>query len=126
DERNAIGVVGGLGPYAGLDLVKKIFDHTSAATDQEHLPVALISYPGQIPDRSSYIADQTKPNPVPALADILRRLEDAGCVVAGMPCNTAHAPVIFDVLQETMAREGRRIRLLNMIEASAESVLRHA
>lgn len=126
DERNAIGVIGGLGPYAGLDLVKKIFDHTSAATDQEHLPVALISYPGQIPDRSSYIADQTKPNPVPALADILRRLEDAGCVVAGMPCNTAHAPVIFDVLQETMAREGRRIRLLNMIEASAESVLRHA
>ena len=32
NERNAIGVVGGLGPYAGLDLVKKVFDNTVAAT----------------------------------------------------------------------------------------------
>jgi aspartate racemase len=119
DERNAIGVVGGLGPYAGLDLVKKIFDNTVASTDQEHLPVAMISYPGHVPDRSTYIADPSKPNPVPALAEVLRRLDAAGCSVAGMPCNTAHAPVIFDVLQETMEREGRAIRLLNMIEACA-------
>jgi aspartate racemase len=41
-----------------------------------------------------------------------------------MPCNTAHAPIIFDVLQETMEREGRGIRLLNMIEACAASVPR--
>ena len=126
DERNAIGVVGGLGPYAGLDLVKKIFDNTVAASDQEHLPVALISYPGQIPDRSTYIADQSQPNPVPPLAEILRRLEDAGCVVAGMPCNTAHNALIFDVLNETMEREGRTIRLLNMIDACAEACLERA
>lgn len=126
DERNAIGVIGGLGPYAGLDLVKKIFDHTEASTDQEHLPVVLISFPGRIPDRSTYIADPSQPNPVPVLAEVLRRLEGAGCAVAGMPCNTAHAPVIFEVLQETMRREGRHIRLLDMIAAGAESVLRHA
>ncbi|MEP0546685.1 MAG: amino acid racemase [Rhodothermales bacterium] len=120
NERNAIGVIGGLGPYAGLDLVKKVFDNTVAAADQEHLPVALISYPGHFPDRSTYIADQSKPNPVPALAEVLRRLHDAGCSVAGMPCNTAHAPVIFDVLRETMAAEGRAIDLLNMIDACAD------
>lgn len=119
DECNAIGVVGGLGPYAGLDLVKKIFDNTVASTDQEHLPVVMISFPGHFPDRSSYIADQSNPNPVPALVEVLRRLDAAGCSVAGMPCNTAHAPVIFDVLRETMEREGRAIRLLNMIEECA-------
>lgn len=124
DERNAIGVVGGLGPYAGLDLVKKIFDNTVASTDQEHLPVALLSYPGHIPDRATYIADQAQPNPVPALAEILRRLDAAGCSVAGMPCNTAHAPVIYDVLQETMEREGRAIRLLSIIESCAEAAQR--
>jgi aspartate racemase len=124
DERNAIGVVGGLGPYAGLDLVKKIFDNTVASTDQEHLPVAMLSFPGHFPDRSSYIADQSSPNPVPALAEVLRRLDAAGCSVAGMPCNTAHAPIIFDVLRETLAREGRSIRLLNMIEACAAAVPR--
>lgn len=121
DERNAIGVVGGLGPYAGLDLVKKIFDNTHAASDQEHLPVVLISYPGHVPDRSAYLADQTQPNPIPPLAEILRRLEGAGCAIAGMPCNTAHNALIFDALNETMEREGRRIRLLNMIEACAEA-----
>lgn len=126
EERNAIGVVGGLGPYAGLDLVKKVFDETEAASDQEHLPVALISFPGHIPDRSTYIADQTAPDPVPALAEVLRRLDAAGCAVAGMPCNTAHAPVIFDALQATMTEEGRGIRLLNMIEASAASALYRA
>ncbi len=119
NERNAIGIVGGLGPYAGLDLVKKVFDNTVASTDQEHLPVVLISYPGHFPDRSTYIADQSKPNPVPALTEVLRRLDDVGCSVAGMPCNTAHAPVIFDVLRDTMQREGRAIQLLNMIDACA-------
>ncbi len=125
-ESNAIGVVGGLGPFAGLDLVAKIFDETVATADQDHLPVTLISYPGHIPDRSAYIADQTQPNPVPALAEILRRLEGAGCSIAGMPCNTAHAAVIFDALNDTMKSEGRRIRLLNMIDASARSVRRLA
>lgn len=123
DERNAIGVVGGLGPYAGLDLVKKIFDNTVAANDQEHLPVVLISFPGHIPDRTTYLADQSQPNPVPPLLDILRRLDTAGCAVAGMPCNTAHNPLIFDVLTETMEREGRAIRLLNMLEVCAAACL---
>jgi len=124
DERNAIGVIGGLGPYAGLDLVKKIFDETIASADQDHLPVTLISYPGRIPDRSTYIADQSQPDPVSPLAEILRRLSAAGCSFAGMPCNTAHAPVIFDALTDTIERENLGITLLNMIDSSAASVLR--
>jgi aspartate racemase len=117
DERNAIGVLGGLGPYAGLDLVRALFDETVARADQEHLPVALLSYPGRIPDRSTWIADPTAPSPVPAMTEILRRLDDAGCSVAGIPCNTAHAPVLFDRLAETLEREGRRLRLLHIVDA---------
>ena len=30
EKRKMIGIVGGMGPYAGLDLVKKIFDLTQA------------------------------------------------------------------------------------------------
>jgi aspartate racemase len=121
-EQNAIGVVGGLGPYAGLDLVRKVFDVTLAAADQEHLPVVLVSFPGHIPDRSTYINDISAPNPLPSLTEILRRLDDAGCSVAGMPCNTAHASAIFEPLNRAMELEGRRVRLLNMIDASAEAV----
>ncbi len=49
-----IGVVGGMGPYAGLDLVQKIFDHTQAKTDQGHIPVSMISIPHSIEDRTKF------------------------------------------------------------------------
>lgn len=117
DERSAIGVLGGLGPYAGLDLVRTLFDETVADRDQEHLPVVLLSYPGRIPDRSAWIADPSAPNPVPAMTEVLRRLYDAGCAVAGIPCNTAHAPVLFDQLVATLEAEGRALRLVHIVDA---------
>ena len=40
-----IGIVGGVGPYAGLDLAKNIFDNTLAETDQQHLPLVMLSLP---------------------------------------------------------------------------------
>ena len=117
DPRDAIGVLGGLGPYAGLDLVRAIFDETHAHADQEHLPVALLSYPGRIPDRSTWIHDHSAPSPVPPMLDVLRKLDDAGCAVAGIPCNTAHAPALFDLLRGYLAADGRDIRLLHIVDA---------
>ena len=40
-----IGIIGGIGPYAGLDFVQKIFSNTRAKKDQEHLNCILISCP---------------------------------------------------------------------------------
>ena len=120
-EDRAIGVLGGLGPYAGLDLVRALFDETDAHADQEHLPVALVSYPGRIPDRSTWIADPAgAPSPVPAMMSILRQLDDAGCVVAGVPCNTAHAPVLFDALHDGLLADGRDLRLVHIVDAIVE------
>lgn len=116
-ERNAIGVLGGLGPYAGLDLVRALFDETDAHADQEHLPVALLSYPGRIPDRSTWIADRTAPSPVPPMLDVLRRLGAAGCAVAGVPCNTAHAPDLFEALVAGLAASGHTLRLVHIVDA---------
>ena len=122
DERAAIGVLGGLGPYAGLDLVRALFDQTDADRDQDHLPVTLISYPGRIPDRATWIADPTAPNPLPAMMEVLRRLDDAGCAVAGVPCNTAHAPAIYDRLQDGLLADGRDLRLLHIVDAIVEAL----
>ncbi len=122
DERAAIGVLGGLGPYAGLDLVRAIFDETEAHTDQEHLPVTLVSYPGRIPDRATWLADETSPSPLPAMMEVLRRLDDAGCAVAGIPCNTAHAPALYERLQEGLLADGRDLRLLHIVDAIVENV----
>lgn len=123
DERNAIGVLGGLGPYAGLDLVRSIFDETLADYDQEHLPVTLISYPGRFPDRSTWIANpEEAPSPVAAMVEVLRRLHLAGCSVVGIPCNTAHAPILLDRLNEAMIIEGRKIKILHIVDAIVESI----
>lgn len=113
-----IGVIGGMGPYAGLDLTRKIFDHTRARTDQDHLPVALLSVP-DLPDRTEYLLGRDPVNPAGVIAEVAGRLDDLGAVVAGMSCNTAHAPAIFDAIVETLCRAGRTIRLLHMIEETA-------
>ena len=122
DERRAIGVLGGLGPYAGLDLVRAVFDETDARRDQDHLPVTLVSYPNRIPDRATWIADETAPSPLPAMMAVLRRLDDAGCAVAGIPCNTAHAPALYDRLADGLAADGRALDLLHIVDAIVDRV----
>ena len=57
DER--IGIVGGVGPHAGLDLTRKLFDHTRAEADQEHLPVMLYSFPDRIGERPAFLLGKT-------------------------------------------------------------------
>ncbi len=110
-----IGVVGGMGPYAGLLLVRHVFDQTDAHKDQEHLPVALLSYPHRIPDRSAYLAGRESLNPAYPIADILEEMASLGVTVAGMPCNTAHVPRIFDVLVKEVQKRGLGIRLLHLV-----------
>ncbi len=111
-----IGVIGGMGPYAGLALAEKIFDQTEASMDADHLPVALLSYPNRIPDRSAFLLGETTVNPGEAIAEIALTLDALGAEVAGMPCNTAHAPAIFNVVTARLREAGARLRLLHMIE----------
>ncbi len=117
-----IGVVGGMGPYAGIDLVRKIFDETRAASDQEHLPVAMLSYAHKIQDRSAYILGRSQTNPAPSIAAAVADLSRLGSVVVGMPCNSAHAPVIFNAIAKALPS---RVRLLHLIK-EAVAFARHS
>ena len=114
-----LGVLGGMGPYAGLDLVRKIFDETRAGADQEHLPVALLSYSHRILDRSAFLFGEIDENPAHAIAEVARRLDGLGATVAGLPCNSAHAPAIFETVCAQVRASGHRIRLLHMIDEAA-------
>lgn len=114
-----------MGPAAGLDLVDKITAQTLAHGDHDHLPVALLSYPRRIVDRSTFLFNETDVNPGHAIADIARQLERVGATVAGMPCNTAHAPSIFDTIVGDLQATGHRIRLLHMIEETVRFMQQH-
>lgn len=122
EQDKIIGVIGGMGPYAGLDLVRKIFDLTDAQKDQQHLPVALLSFPGWIRDRSTFLFEKTGENPADAIFEIAKRLDELGAVVAGIPCNTAHAPSIFDALEEKLKESGSQLRLIHMIQEAASHI----
>ncbi len=114
-----IGIVGGVGPYAGLDLCKKVFDQTTAVSDQQHLSTILVSMPGCIDDRTDYLIGRTVENPGHAIFEIIKKLHDLGAEVIGIPCNTSHAPPIFDVIVDGLRESGLRIKLLHMIDEVA-------
>lgn len=87
--QRVIGVLGGLGPWATLDLFEKMLRLTPAARDQDHLRIIIDNNP-KIPDRSPAILGDGE-DPVPALVATARNLERAGAECIVIPCNTAHA-----------------------------------
>lgn len=117
-----IGIVGGTGPYAGIDLLEKVFNNTIANNDQEHLDVILLSMSSKIADRTDYLIGDIKENPALAIVEILLKLEKAGAKVAGIPCNTAHTKEIFDIIHHGLKKAGSTIRLLNMIEETIKYI----
>ena len=50
-ELGVVGVLGGMGPLATIDFMRKMLQATPAAIDQEHVPVVVSSIP-QVPDRT--------------------------------------------------------------------------
>ena len=117
-----IGIVGGVGPRAGLDLMRKLVDQTLAGSDRDHVDTLLYSLPSGIPDRTEYLLGHVDENPGIALAEILLRMEHAGVTVAGIPCNTAHAPPIFNVITDRLHKAGSSLRLLHMIDETLDSL----
>ncbi len=117
-----IGIVGGLGPYAGYDLVRKIFRWTKAGTDQDHLPLMLHSFPGWIPERPAYLLGQTQENPGEDIGGIMVQLARNGAGVIGMPCNTAHSPRILNVALERLRETGLDVTFVSIIESAVNHV----
>jgi aspartate racemase len=113
-QHKTVGIVGGMGPEAGMLLFQSVLTHTKATTDQDHLPVLLLSCPGQIADRTSYLEGLVEENPAHSVVEIIRRLELAGAEVIGMACNTIHAPEIFSVITDELRKQKSRVQLLNM------------
>ena len=97
-----IGIIGGMGPAAGVDLARKLISQTNAATDQEHLPFILVSYPDQVADRTAFLVEGKEANPGKDIAGLVEHLEEQGAAVIGMACNTAHASAIISLVLEIL------------------------
>ncbi len=84
-----LGLIGGLGPAATVDLFNKIVKATPAKTDQEHFKLVIEENP-QTPDRTACLLEG-KTDPTICLYHSAKRLEEDGCDAIIIPCNTAHA-----------------------------------
>jgi aspartate racemase len=104
-----IGILGGMGPEATLDLYRHILNLTPARKDQDHIRVLIYSNP-KIPDRTRAIAAKGD-SPLPSLIESAKLLEKGGAGIIAMPCNTAHYYLreiqrevsipILDMIEET-------------------------
>jgi aspartate racemase len=110
-----IGIVGGVGSYAGIDLIKKIYDYSGAITDQDHLPISMISIPHKVLDRTKYLLHEIDQNPGEGIAEIMERLFHNGAEVIGIPCNTAHAPVIFEIIENAVPKGCKVVHMINEV-----------
>lgn len=86
--KKTIGMIGGMGPLATADLLRKIVLMTNASCDNEHIRV-FVDDNTNIPDRTAAILRGGK-DPVPDMEDSIRVLERCGADCLIMPCNTAH------------------------------------
>lgn len=83
-----LGIIGGMGPYAALDLQRKILDIRNAQCDQDHVPM-LVWNNGVIPDRQLALKGMGE-SPLNAILEGVLLLERAGVKRIAIACNTAH------------------------------------
>jgi len=116
----SIGIVGGVGPYAGIDLMAKILAQTRIKSEQDHLPVTLLSYAHKIGDRTEYLLGRIEENPANELFKVIQKMAKIGVSVAAIACNTAHVPKIYSVVKEKLAASGYQMKLVHIVEASID------
>ena len=111
-----LGILGGLGPMSTFYFCELLTAHTDAKTDADHIDM-LISSRATTPDRTAFILDQAKPDPLPVMIGDAKKLEAAGVDLIVIPCNTAH--YFYDGLRKKL-----HTPMLNIIEETVKHLKR--
>jgi aspartate racemase len=112
-KEKTIGILGGMGPEATIDLFTKIVKGTKVKKDQDHLRILIDNNP-KISDRT--LAIQGKgPSPLPQLLQSAKLLQKAGADFIIIPCVTAH--YYYDSLQRKI-----KIPILHMVEETVKHI----
>ena len=129
--KDAVGIIGGVGPMATVYFMDMIIEMTDAVKDQDHINM-LVSNHATIPDRTEFIMGRSDESPLDVMVEDARMLARSGCEFLLIPCNTAHylykeiercadAPVLniieetVKLAQERMAAQGKTLRRLGIM-----------
>ena len=83
-----LGIIGGMGSEATVEIYKRIIERTKHTCDQEHMRICILNN-SIIPDRTNCILNNGE-NPLPYLNESIKDLENIGAKYFVVPCNTAH------------------------------------
>lgn len=114
--RKTVGILGGMGPEATVDLMRRVIAGTPARDDADHIRMVVDSNPG-VPSRIEALIDGTGESPVPCLVEMAMGLEAQGADFLVVPCNTAH-----HYHAQVAAAVG--VPILNLIEMTAHDASR--
>lgn len=109
-----VGIIGGMGPEATLDLMRRVLAKTPARDDQDHIHLIVESNP-KIPSRIAHLIEGTGADPTPELIRIAANLQRAGAEALAIPCNTAHA-------YAHSIRRAVSIPLLDMVQLTVDQI----
>jgi aspartate racemase len=109
-----VGIIGGMGPEATVDLMRRVVAKTPASDDQDHVHLIVESNP-KIPSRIAHLIERTGADPTPELIRIALNLQRAGADALAIPCNTAHA--YADSIRHSVS-----IPLLDMVSLTVDQI----
>jgi len=110
-----VGIIGGMGPEATVEFMRRVIAATPARDDRDHLHMLVDNNP-KIPSRIAAIIEGTGEDPAPVLCEMAKGLEAQGADFLVMPCNTAHYYL-------TQIARCVNIPLLNMVDLSVKALL---
>jgi len=84
-----VGIIGGMGPEATVDFMRRLVAATPARDDQDHLHMLVDNNP-KIPSRIAALIEGKGEDPAPVLCEMANGLQAQGADFLVMPCNTAH------------------------------------
>ena len=117
-----VGIIGGMGPQATIDLMQRILRLTPAPEgrdmdDIDHIRCLVDNNP-KIPSRIKAIIDKEGVDPGPFIADMAKGLESWGADFLAIPCNTAH--YYYDIVQSAV-----NIPVINLIDIVCNHIKTH-
>ena len=121
--KKVIGIIGGMGPMAGLTLHQKLINNLKVKKDQNHLPILHISFSSIISDRTDYILGKNIINPSIGAIECIDTLDKSlinnniNEIIIGIPCNTFHSKPILDPFLFYLNNVPKNnFKFLNMVE----------
>jgi len=118
---------GGVGPMAGVFFHKKLIEKTLSTNDQGHLNVIHISRSYDIAERMAFLAGEATVSPADGMFRSIKiaakGLPDLGKnSILAVPCNTFHAPIIFDRFEKLLLDNGIHLKVINIIDETVSLV----